>query len=335
MEDIDRLFEQYKRGRRATMYSAKIALLNNLYGRWRPIRGEGNCFYRSFWMGWIDHIRTTKRPACVLLQNPRSEAWRSEIQEITNRLSPHLPPNLEAEFRGLCAPFIEMTALLVDQPGEDALLRESRNTARTAQVIRWLRLLTSAYIRSDSGMNAFFLDSDTGLLTDPMVFVEHHVEPDGIDADEPQIMALVKALRVSVRLEVLDERSPEWSIRYGIHKHTYLEGYDGSPLIACVLLRTGHYDMLQPRDWSDRRLVQPSDDVLVQPTPPRPGMCWLCASERGVRGIPILGEGASICQTCFDRKLRMYDHKVRPYPFYVSNMYKSPDGRIGFAMDFR
>ena len=59
---------------------AKIAVLSRRYAHVRKIRGEGNCFFRSFWMGWVERaipfLGVAEAPH-PLLNNLHQPAWAS------------------------------------------------------------------------------------------------------------------------------------------------------------------------------------------------------------------------------------------------------------------
>ena len=87
------LFEEYERGRCAALYDAKLKALSVFYRAVRRIRGEGNCFYRSFWMGWIERMlenrqrgsSATSASGHPLLANPASDQWEKHIVALSDR----------------------------------------------------------------------------------------------------------------------------------------------------------------------------------------------------------------------------------------------------------
>ncbi len=56
------LNDEYARGPRGALYAAKLSALARRYANVRRIRGVGNCFYRSFWMGWLEEM--VESPRC-------------------------------------------------------------------------------------------------------------------------------------------------------------------------------------------------------------------------------------------------------------------------------
>ena len=50
------LADEYRHGARPALYRAKVRLLEATYSALRRVRGDGNCFYRSIWVGWADTL---------------------------------------------------------------------------------------------------------------------------------------------------------------------------------------------------------------------------------------------------------------------------------------
>lgn len=63
-EPLIALFEEYRRGKSAAVYEAKLSALSKLYRTVRRIRGEGNCFYRAMWTGWVEQMIAPASSLC-------------------------------------------------------------------------------------------------------------------------------------------------------------------------------------------------------------------------------------------------------------------------------
>jgi hypothetical protein len=315
------LFVEYERGRCAALYDAKLKALSVFYRAVRRIRGEGNCFYRSFWMGWIERMlenrqrgsSATSVPCHPLLANPESAQWEARIVEISDRAAQSFKAAgakaLEEELVISATPgFIEVTRGLCRgyaDEGEPGLLKKARETDQTAKALRWLRLIASAYMR---GKEEDFSIIAIGMGYDSLpAFCDAQVEADCSLADEPQIMALTGALGIAVRVEYLDDVAYPWSSRCGPHRHVIrpLEASEASgdspPIAACVLFRPGHYDLLIPSKWSEPALLEPDGERLVLPQqPPRPPPtqpCSWCHDPR-LAGCWLCGEGVCTKRNC-------------------------------------
>ena len=269
------LFEEYERGSCAALYDAKLKALSVFYRAVRRIRGEGNCFYRSFWMGWIERMleenrqrgsSATSASGHPLLANPASDQWEEHIVALSDRAAESFraagAKALEEELIISATPgFIEVTRGLCRgyaDGGEPGLLTKARETDQTAKALRWLRLIASAHMRGkeeDFGIIAI------GMRYDSLrAFCDAQVEADCSLADEPQITALTGALGIAVKVEYLDD---------GPQRHVIRPL--GPPIAACVLFRPGHYDLLIPRNWSEPDLIEQDGERLVLPQqPPRP-----------------------------------------------------------------
>jgi len=320
------LFVEYERGRCAALYAAKLKALSVFYRAVRRIRGEGNCFYRSFWMGWIERMlenrqrgsSATSAPGHPLLADPESVQWEERIVELSDRAAQSFKAAgakaLEEELVISATPgFIEVTRGLCRgyaDEGEPGLLKKARETDQTAKALRWLRLIASAYMR---GKEEDFSNIAIGMGYDSLpAFCDAQVEADCSLADEPQIMALTGALGIAVKVEYLDDVAYPWSSRCGPHRHVIrpLEASeasgDGPPIAACVLFRPGHYDLLIPANWSEPALLEPDGERLVLPQqPPRPPPTQPCSSCHDPRlaGCWLCGEGVCTKQNC---RLRAY-----------------------------
>lgn len=280
---LHQLFEQeYQHGAKADLWRAKLGALGKQYESVRPMRGEGNCFYRSFWMSWVDRLLSAPPPAAnqsaprhPLLADVHSSAWADKVTALSSTAAASLPEAQAAQVVALGTAFIERTRGLCTafaSAGEPELLTAARRTPETLEALRWLRLVASAYVRAHADDFAPFTD---GRPID--VFCTEHIERDEELADEPQLQALTHALALGVRVEYLDGASAAWSERCGPHRHVLrippsaADAAAGEPppaLAACVLFRPGHYDMLRPRDWADASLLEPDGEIFVAPLPP-------------------------------------------------------------------
>jgi len=312
---LNELFEHdYKHGAKADLWRAKLHALSQKYEAVRRVRGEGNCFYRSFWMSWVDRLLSgasqpfsgSRHP---LLGDVHSAAWAGQVIVLSSGAAASLPEEQAAQVVALGAAFIERTRGLCaafTSGGEPELLLAARRTPETLEALRWLRLMASAYVRAHADDFAPFTDGR------PIeAFCAEHIERDEELADEPQLQALTQALRLGVRVEYLDSVSAAWSERCGPHRHVLRipqadDTADAAPpptLAACVLFRPGHYDMLRPRDWADPSLLEPDGETFVPPLPPatrdvscgtcslRQACCTLCARAVCVTdGCPVSHE---------------------------------------------
>ena len=300
-KNLDDLAAEYAQGTRADLYRAKARHLAVRYQALRRVRGDGNCFYRGFHVSWMER----------LLQLPFSEqsrVWLRVVPEATQHYQDWLPAGqLRAELEFLGKEFGERTRKMCEAAragsAESTLLDTQNESEPMVQSLRWLRLLTSAYMRKNSDMFEPVCADGTRSFAE---FLEAEVETMGVEADEMQVQALTAALQLRVRVEYLDSASTPWSTRSGVHRFlicgppTLREGSadaqgaheERTTLVACLLFRPGHYDVLSPKDWAKMDDETEQRAAFVAPVPPdhkptapydRCGHCfqpllgcWLC-----------------------------------------------------------
>ena len=283
---------------------AKIAVLSRRYAHVRKIRGEGNCFFRSFWMGWVERaipfLGVAEAPH-PLLNNLHQPAWARRIEELSSDAARTLIGPRRQEVVEYGRRFVDVTRRLCHAyvtGGEAAFVDNACQHAETAGALFWLRLVTSAYIQRPDVREEWSPHFEGVCVED---FCAQQVERDEALADEPQIIALTTALGLGVRVECLNPESYPWSQRSGPHWHKLLlplaDRTGRAPVLAaCVLFRPGHYDLLLPDEgrWTDPMLLAPDAAELVPPLPPPPPLapalcpacnqlmarsCWLCEAS--------------------------------------------------------
>jgi ubiquitin thioesterase protein OTUB1 len=397
---LNALMAEYTNSRSADLYHATTQTLSARYESIRRIRGDGNCFYRAFFVSWMGRL-------LGLPVEQQSDVWQRIVPSMERELRLHLPAELAEllpalgrtvadHVRGLCTPAsataAEPGAVHHDEAGSQGLrevgesdeagsqelrevgesdeagpvtyearwLRAVTEPATATKCIQWLRLVTSAYMRSNR-------DGFEPFLQKPFeTFLAEDVETMNVEAEEMHIVALTKALQLRVRVEYFDPipRQSAYSLRCGVHRfvvrgpaeldartsarmaaetrlqsprmaaETRLQSparsdRDGTmamrsrrpvaPLVACLLFRPGHYDVLVPRSWDglDPRAVQAASvavedaaveedertcEVFVPPVAPeepdRP--CGTC-SER-LRACVLCASALCVADGCSSRQ---------------------------------
>ena len=246
------------------------------------------------------------------------------VRRVSTALAVELPEPLRFEIEELGRGFAESARALCDAARgsrastEAELMRAASDVDTSAASLRWLRLVTSAYMRAHAQTFEPVCVTGSRSFDD---FLAADVESMGVEADEMQVQALTAALEMRVRVEYLDAASTPWSSRSGVHRFLVCGPTSGATttasaasdaaargrppasseplrLVACLLYRPGHYDVLIPRDWeamdrpSEPRAVcvppLPPDDADVaqpRPTPPEDACpscgklllgCWFC-----------------------------------------------------------
>ena len=135
---------EYANSSRADLWASKLRALSSRYQAMRRVRGDGNCFYRSLWMGYMER----------LLGQP-VEVQRHFYDELVPMLTLTMAAELPDEARR--QEFVRLGELFADSArrvcvgssGECALVQAARKADESRELLRWLRLLTSAQIRSE------------------------------------------------------------------------------------------------------------------------------------------------------------------------------------------
>ncbi|RXK36990.1 ubiquitin thioesterase OTUB1 [Tremella mesenterica] len=169
---------------------------------WRA-RGDGDCFYRSFTLAYL--LRILHSPDPPLYANLAFES----IQRVLPMMKQvNFDPDLYEEFLN---PLLEMIQSFSPQNTyaepitEYALIQALQDAERSNCIVVALRLITSAYIRTNSqAFEPFLLSPTTFLPLSADDFCRQEVEPCGKEADQVQITALSEALGVAVRIAYLD-----------------------------------------------------------------------------------------------------------------------------------
>jgi ubiquitin thioesterase protein OTUB1 len=205
----------------------------------RQIRGDGNCFYRALWFGYLEallrsYLSATTGEQRVLVTselNRMIEKIRGSLQELVQLDYP--------EFALECF-YDELLELL------EALLTQSVESLETmfqeggkADYLNWyMRILTAGYLKRNVDR---FLPFVEGLFVDMDAYCKSEVEPVGKECEQLQILALTEYLEVQVEISYLDGRySPET----GVNKVFIPESPQKCPFPVSLLYRPGHYDLL-------------------------------------------------------------------------------------------
>jgi len=228
---------EYAAGDHGALWAAKLRALSARYVAIRRVRGDGNCFYRSLWMGYMERL-------LALPVAERRRFWEEEVPSLVSTMRAHLPDDERRHaFVTLGETFARSACALCNVPDSApdsaagaadaavaALLAAARRSDESREVLRWLRLLTSACMRSEKevyaplaisygagvGAGAGAADGGTDGGTDLDTFCTREVETMDVEADEPQIQALATALNVVVRVEYLVPRGPHRHVVCGL-----------------------------------------------------------------------------------------------------------------------
>jgi len=207
---LDELAQEYKEGN--PVFLQKIRELSETFSTYRKVRGDGDCFYRTFAYGFLSQTNSNT-----------SSALRTSVQVLK-----------DAGFEELSYEvFSDILFEVVEKlPGSD-LQSIMNNPEESNAIVVYLRFLTSAWIKTHPDDYAPFLEMDL------KHYCEMNIEAMGREADHVMISALVSALNVKVDIHYLDRSEGDKAI---LHEFGTRSGKNA--VITC-LYRPGHYDLLE------------------------------------------------------------------------------------------
>jgi len=110
-------------GADASLWRSKVKLIEARYQGMRRVKGDGNCFYRSLLMGWMERLLT-------LPLGERSLVWTRLIPEVSADLANQMAdPSRRKELLSLASAFAKRTRLLCENGAtEEQLLAAARKS---------------------------------------------------------------------------------------------------------------------------------------------------------------------------------------------------------------
>mmetsp|Transcript_16071 Transcript_16071/g.46480 ORF Transcript_16071/g.46480 Transcript_16071/m.46480 type:complete len:422 (+) Transcript_16071:169-1434(+) len=231
----------------------KIRRLAEAYGHWRPIRGDGNCFYRTVAFGAIEASFQTEvgvEEIAAKLSQVRFEDeddQRSHIGMLTRLRAFSSPDELEQW-------------VIQDREFDEALIRSCRRLVRDY-------LCGRADKESPSGLTY----EDLVRALDPSYksvedFCEKVIDPMGRDAETLALDALPSQLGIGLRLWILDRRGDVDLANVD------MAAVDGRVHVH-ALFKPGHYDLLYVR--SAGTLDEAMATRQCPLSPQKPSICKL------------------------------------------------------------
>ncbi|EPQ55743.1 cysteine proteinase [Gloeophyllum trabeum ATCC 11539] len=215
-------------------------LVSQSYTGIRRTRGDGDCFYRSLAFRYVERLMNAADPALA-------------VGSAVSTLEASLPMLEAAGFQKLVFEdfydtFVSIIKRIV-QPEADGttltpllLLEAFQNPEVSNSVVVYLRLLTSAQIRTDpDSYQDFLFHPELGELMTPREFCETFVEAVGKEADHVQMTALARALKINFSVAYLDGRSADGHVDFV----NFNDGIQDELEPLVLLYRPGHYDILE------------------------------------------------------------------------------------------
>lgn len=228
IQELSNLAKDYEGN---AVFSEKIKHLENFYSGFYRVRGDGNCWYRSFLFALFD---------CVARRRDNALALRIEnlVMESKDKLVAAGFPEFGLEdFWEILKDECAWLSANFDKVSTEQILAKFNDEDTSNYMVVYLRFLTSYFLTQNReefipfviGLGYFSIEE----------FVRKEVEPVGREADNIQCIALSKFFNISTRIQYLDNNpGPVEVIDFcssGV--------VDDIPLIH-LLYRPGHYDVL-------------------------------------------------------------------------------------------
>lgn len=277
-EELETLAEEFGYSER---YRKKVDdLLKRGYHGWRRVRGDGNCFYRSFGFGLLEQIITADRE--------KQKAWASSF--LSQLESVKLEDELHQEAH--CS-LVSRVARLRDGFGwedvssgetsvtQKSLLYSSIADARTSildlALIRALRALTSRFLLANADNEEILngLSPNIVCLSQGYESIEDFcnkvVIPMGECAETVAINAMVFSTGVKLSIAMLETQQDLTDICFeNVEPHSYSSLPNGiDPPRVHIQFRVAHYDLLY---WRDQSCDTLSPNTVLRKRPPTFGL---------------------------------------------------------------
>lgn len=205
-------------------YQEKIKTLGESYSSVRKTRGDGNCFFRAFGFGYLEHLMKNKDDF-PKFHEPASKTF----QQLKDLNYPEF--TVEDFFEQFMT-----TVKSVSDPDTklNDLVQLFRDDAVSNYFIVYLRLITSCQMQMMADFYQNFVDNGKTVVE----FCKTEVEPMYRESDHMHIIALTNALNAKIRVVYMDHSNKKLLL------HDFPEGC--KPAIH-LLYRPGHYDLLYPK----------------------------------------------------------------------------------------
>ncbi|KAI3899967.1 hypothetical protein MKW92_040458 [Papaver armeniacum] len=239
-------------------FTNAIQILSENYAAMRQIRGDGNCFYRSFMFSYLEHILESQDKAEVDRVTANIEQCKNTLQSLGYA---------DFTIKDIFALFLEQLENLL-QGNESSISHEDLVQRSQDQFVSDYGLLRSGEIRRRSEFFTPFIRGLSNKTVEQNVtgsVLSDFCGTHGEESDHVHIMALSDALGVPIRVVYLDHSSSDAN-DVSINHHDIIptvgsKSYSDpmKPFITLLYHSCpGHYDILYPKQ----------SDSLVKPKRP-------------------------------------------------------------------
>ncbi|KAG9481833.1 ubiquitin thioesterase OTUB2 [Eleutherodactylus coqui] len=219
--DIARYIEEHGN---EPSYQQKLKGLQDHYCAVRWICADGSCFYRGLGFAFLESL--LGKPQDLIRLRDRVTQSRYDL------LAAGFPEDVFGHYYDT---FLRLVDVAETDGSIHNLLRAFNHHEVSDSAVRYLRLLTSAFLRSRADFYQPFIE-DAKRVED---FCAQNVEPMTSVCDHIQIAALTQALDIPLKLEYVD------SMDRAINEHIFPEG--SSPYVY-MLYKQNHYTLLYRKE---------------------------------------------------------------------------------------
>ncbi|XP_012912895.1 ubiquitin thioesterase OTUB2 isoform X1 [Mustela putorius furo] len=206
------------------IYQRKIQELSKRFTAIRKTKGDGNCFYRALGYSYLESLLGKSREVLK---------FKERVLQTPNDL---LAAGFEEhKFRNFFNAFYSVVELVEKDGSVSSLLKVFNDQSASDQIVQFLRLLTSAFIKNRAEFFRHFIDEEMDIKD----FCTHEVEPMAMECDHIQITALSQALNIALQVEYVDEMDT------ALNHHVFPEAATPS---VYLLYKTSHYNILYAAD---------------------------------------------------------------------------------------
>jgi len=235
LSDFTTLQAFYAAGDDNDVVLGKIEQIKASHRAMRPVKGDGNCFYRAYMFAIFESVLL--HPSAQLEAKTLIDKLRGFYDQM---ISPsglgYQAEAIELFFDDAIKPLTSISeGKDLGEQGMPTLLSAFCDYAISNAIVVFARLICSCYLQQQEEMFAPFLAADGLTVKD---FATREVEPLDKEVEQIQMMALCQALDVPLRIAYLDRSLG------ALNFHDLLDAHPKASTALRMLYRPGHYDLI-------------------------------------------------------------------------------------------
>ena len=204
--------------------SDKARSLASRYTHWRKARGDGNCYYRSVAISYLEYLCRNSTP---------HDYFAAFYMKVFKQENVIIPDQLAAHYRNFIPPFKRLYTEKGRGQGLiclQACLQDPDFDLGIVAVFRCLALYALCQLKQHSDFSAFFIEGEDTCEADMGTM--------GKDAEGMVFQAMANALDAKIVHITLSNAA--------LRDDSFQPQTPGQKVVLHVLLKPGHYDVLYP-----------------------------------------------------------------------------------------